>query len=258
MIDQFSRTTLIYGEEAMEKLHAARVAVFGIGGVGGFTAEALVRSGVGAIDLVDDDKVCLTNINRQIYATRKTVGQYKVDVAKARILDISPDVKVTTYQTFYSAETADSFDFSKYDYIVDAIDTVSSKLILVERAAAVHTPIISSMGAGNKVNAAAFEVADIYKTKVCPLAKVMRTELKKRGIKKLKVVYSKELPIKPRDIVENSCKTGCVCPPGTKRKCTHRRAVPGSTAFVPSVAGLIIAGEIVKDITGFSGRGMGV
>ena len=254
MLNQFSRTELLLGNAAMEKLAASRVAVFGIGGVGGYTVAALVRSGIGAIDIIDDDKVCLTNINRQIYATRKTIGQYKVDVAKERILDINPDIKVTAYKTFYTPETSSQFDFSAYDYVVDAIDTVTGKIELVMNAAKAGTPIISSMGAGNKLNPAAFEVADIYKTSVCPLARVMRYELKKRGIKKLKVVYSKEKPITPIDNNEISCKTHCVCPPGTQRKCTARRQVPGSTAFVPSVAGLIIAGEIIKDLTGVTNR----
>lgn len=254
MLNQFSRTELLLGNAAMEKLAASRVAVFGIGGVGGYTVEALVRSGIGAIDIIDDDKVCLTNINRQIYATRKTIGQYKVDVAKERILDINPDIKVTAYKTFYTPETSSQFDFFAYDYVVDAIDTVTGKIELVMNAAKAGTPIISSMGAGNKLNPAAFEVADIYKTSVCPLARVMRYELKKRGIKKLKVVYSKEKPITPIDNNEISCKTHCVCPPGTQRKCTARRQVPGSTAFVPSVAGLIIAGEIIKDLTGVTNR----
>ena len=254
MLNQFSRTELLLGNAAMEKLAASRVAVFGIGGVGGYTVEALVRSGIGAIDIIDDDKVCLTNINRQIYATRKTIGQYKVDVAKERILDINPDIKVTAYKTFYTPETSSQFDFFVYDYVVDAIDTVTGKIELVMNAAKAGTPIISSMGAGNKLNPAAFEVADIYKTSVCPLARVMRYELKKRGIKKLKVVYSKEKPITPIDNNEISCKTHCVCPPGTQRKCTARRQVPGSTAFVPSVAGLIIAGEIIKDLTGVTNR----
>lgn len=190
MLNQFSRTELIYGKEAMEKLQKSRVAIFGIGGVGGYTAEALARSGVGTLDLIDDDKVCLTNINRQIYATRKTVGRYKVDVAAERIAEINPDAVVNKHQVFYTPDTADQFDFSQYDYIVDAIDTVTGKLALVENANRTKTPIISSMGAGNKVDPTAFEVTDIFKTSVCPLAKVMRTELKKRKIKKLKVVYS--------------------------------------------------------------------
>lgn len=248
MLNQFSRTELLLGKDAMEKLAASRVAVFGIGGVGGYTVEALARSGIGAIDIIDDDKVCLTNINRQIIATRKTIGKYKVDVAEKRILDINPDAAVRKYKTFYMPDTADQFDFTEYDYIVDAIDTVTGKIELAVNAQKAGTPIISSMGAGNKLNAAGFEVADIYKTSVCPLAKVMRRELKKRNIKKLKVVYSKEPPMTPIESKEISCKSNCVCPPGTARNCNQRRQVPGSVAFVPSVVGLIIAGEVVKDL----------
>lgn len=248
MLNQFSRTELLLGKEAMEKLNNSKVAIFGIGGVGGYTAEALVRSGVGTLDLIDDDKVCLTNINRQIFATRKTVGKYKVDVAEERLHDINPDVIINTRKTFYMPDTAEQFDFSQYDYIVDAIDTVTGKITLVVNADKSGTPIISSMGAGNKLDASAFEVADIYSTSVCPLARVMRTELRKRKIKSLKVVYSKEKPITPVDDMAISCKQHCICPPGTARKCTQRRQVPGSTAFVPSVVGLIIAGEVVKDL----------
>ena len=250
MLNQFSRTQLLLGQEGMEKLYRARVAVFGIGGVGGYTVEALARSGVGTLDLIDDDKVCLTNLNRQIFATRKTVGQYKVDVAEQRILDINPDAVVHTYKTFYSPDTAEQFDFTLYDYVVDAIDTVTGKLELVEQAEKAGVPIISSMGAGNKLDPTAFEVADIYETSVCPLARVMRRELKKRGIKKLKVVYSKEPAMTPIDDMAISCRANCICPPGTERTCTQRRQVPGSNAFVPPVAGLIIAGEVVKDIAG--------
>lgn len=248
MLNQYSRTELIFGKKAMEKLWESRVAVFGIGGVGGYTVEALVRSGIGAIDLIDDDKICLTNINRQIYATRKTVGKYKVDVAAERIAEINPNIKISTYKTFYIPETAGEFDFSKYDYIVDAIDTVTGKIALAQNAADTNTPIISSMGAGNKVDPTKFEVADIYKTSVCPLAKTMRYECRKRGIKKLKCVYSKEPPMKPIESDDNSCKYHCICPPDTKRKCTVRNQVPGSNAFVPSVVGLIIAGEVIKDL----------
>lgn len=248
MLNQFSRTELLLGKEAMEKLNNSKVAIFGIGGVGGYTAEALVRSGVGSLDLIDDDKVCLTNINRQIFATRKTVGKYKVDVAEERLHDINPDAIINTHKTFYMPDTAEQFDFSQYDYIVDAIDTVTGKITLVVNADKSGTPIISSMGAGNKLDASAFEVADIYSTSVCPLARVMRTELRKRKIKSLKVVYSKEKPITPVDDMAISCKQHCICPPGTARKCTQRRQVPGSTAFVPSVVGLIIAGEVVKDL----------
>ena len=248
MLNQFSRTELLLGNEAMKKLAGARVAVFGIGGVGGYTVEALVRSGLGAIDLIDDDKVCLTNINRQIFATRKTVGKYKVDVAAERIHEINPDTVVNTYKTFYTPETAGEFDFSKYDYVVDAIDTVTGKIALVMNVNAAGTPLIRSMGAANKMDPTAFEVADIYKTSVCPLAKVMRRELKRRGVKKLKVVYSKEPPMTPIEDTSISCRENCICPPGTVRKCTQRRQVPGSNAFVPSVAGLIIAGEVIKDL----------
>ena len=254
MLNQFSRTQLLLGQEGMEKLFRARVAVFGIGGVGGYTVEALARSGVGTLDLIDDDKICLTNLNRQIFATRKTVGQYKVDIAEQRILEINPKAVVHTYKTFYAPQTAELFDFTQYDYVVDAIDTVTGKLELVEQAEKAGVPIISSMGAGNKMDPTAFEVADIYETSVCPLARVMRKELKKRGIKKLKVVYSKEPPMTPIDDMSISCSTHCICPPGTARKCTQRRQVPGSNAFVPSVVGLIIAGEVVKDLSGTGGK----
>lgn len=250
MLNQFSRTELLFGHEAMEKLYNARVAVFGVGGVGGYTVEALARSGIGTLDLIDDDKVCLTNINRQVLATRKTVGKYKVEVARDRILEINPDAVVNIHQTFYTPETKGQFDFTQYDYVVDAIDTVTGKLALVMQAEAAGTPIISCMGAGNKINAAALEVADIYETSVCPLARVMRTELRKRGIKHLKVVYSKEKAITPVDDMAISCRQHCICPPGTARKCTQRRQVPGSTAYVPAVAGLIIAGEVINDLTG--------
>ena len=249
VLNQFSRTELLLGEDNMQRLFNARVAVFGIGGVGGYTVEALARVGVGTLDLIDDDRVCLTNLNRQIFATRKTIGKYKVDVAKERILDINPKAVVNTYKTFYMPDTADQFDFSQYDYVVDAIDTVTGKLMLVEQAKAAGVPIISSMGAGNKMDASAFEVADIYETSVCPLAKVMRRELKKRGVKKLKVVYSKEQPTRPIEDMSISCRTNCICPPGAAHKCTERRDIPGSTAFVPSVVGLIIAGEVIKDLS---------
>ena len=235
----------------MEKLKNSRVAVFGIGGVGGYTVEALARSGVGALDLIDDDRVCLTNINRQIIATRKTVGKYKVDVAAERVADINPQCQVRAYKTFYLPETRDQFDFSQYDYVVDAIDTVTGKIDLIVAAGEAGVPIISSMGAGNKTDPTAFRVADIYETSVCPLARVMRRELKRRGIQRLKVVYSREKPIRPLEDMSISCRANCICPPGTVRKCTDRRDIPGSTAFVPSVVGLIIAGEIVNDLTGF-------
>lgn len=248
MLTQFSRTELLLGKEGMERLKNARVAVFGVGGVGGYVCEALVRSGVGSFDLIDDDKVCLTNLNRQIIATRSTVGQYKVDVMKERMLDINPDVQVETYKCFFLPENADDFPFAEYDYVVDAVDTVTAKIELVMKCQSMGVPIISSMGAGNKLNASAFQVADIYKTKMCPLAKVMRRELKKRGVKKLKVVYSEEKPTRPIEDMAISCRTHCICPPGAAHKCTERRDIPGSVAFVPSVAGLIVAGEVVKDL----------
>ena len=254
MLNQFSRTQLLLGQDGMDRLANARVAVFGVGGVGGFTVEALARSGVGAIDLIDDDKVCLTNINRQIIALRSTVGKYKVDVAAERLRDINQNIQVNTYKTFYMPDTAHQFDFSQYDYVVDAIDTITGKLELVMQAHKAGTPIICSMGAGNKLDPTAFRVADIYKTSVDPLARVMRHELRKRGIKKLKVVYSEEPPMRPVDDMASSCRTNCICPPGAARKCTERRDIPGSNAFVPSVVGVIIAGEVIKDLSGVGGR----
>jgi Dinucleotide-utilizing enzymes involved in molybdopterin and thiamine biosynthesis family 1 len=249
MLNQFSRTQLLYGQDNMRRLAASRVAVFGIGGVGGYVVEALARSGVGALDLIDDDRVCITNLNRQILATRKTVGKYKVDAAEERIREINPQCEVKTYKTFYLPETQEQFEFHDYDYVVDAIDTVSGKLAIIENAKKAGVPVISSMGAGNKVDPAALEVADIYETSVCPLARVMRRECRKRGIDSLKVVYSRETPIRPLEDMSISCRQHCVCPPGTVRKCTQRRDIPGSTAFVPSVAGLIIAAEVVRDLT---------
>lgn len=248
MLTQFSRTELLLGKEGMERLKNARVAVVGVGGVGGYVCEALVRSGVGSFDLIDDDKVCLTNLNRQIIATRSTVGKYKVDVMKERMLDINPDVQVETYKCFFLPENADDFPFAEYDYVVDAVDTVTAKIELVMKCQSMGVPIISSMGAGNKLDASAFQVADIYKTKMCPLAKVMRRELKKRGVKKLKVVYSEEKPTRPIEDMAISCRTHCICPPRAAHKCTERRDIPGSVAFVPSVVGLIVAGEVVKDL----------
>ena len=227
MEEQFSRLEMLIGKENLYKLKHSRVAVFGVGGVGGYAVEALVRCGIGTIDIIDNDKVAESNLNRQIYALHSTIGKYKVDVAKERILDINPDVKVNAYKTFYTPQTSGEFDFTQYDYVIDAIDTVVGKIELVMQANEAKTPIICSMGAGNKMNPADFEVSDIYKTSVCPLAKVMRHELKKRRIKKLKVVYSKELPKK-----ENG------------------RRIPASNAFVPSTVGLIIASEVVKDLIG--------
>ena len=249
MLNQFSRTQLLIGEEAIQKLKNSRVAVFGIGGVGGYVCEALVRSGVGAFDLVDDDKVCLTNLNRQIIATRKTVGKYKTDVMKERMLEINSDIDVRVHKCFFLPENAEEFPFEEYDYIVDAVDTVTAKIALIMKAKELDIPVISAMGAGNKLDASRFQVADIYDTKVCPLARVMRRELKKRNVKKLKVVYSDEQPIRPIEDMSISCRTNCICPPGAEHKCTERRDIPGSTAFVPAVAGLIMAGEIVKDLS---------
>lgn len=249
MLNQFSRTELLIGKEAIEKLNKSKVAIFGIGGVGSFVVEGLVRAGVENFILVDDDKICLTNLNRQLIATRKTVGKYKVEVAKERILEINPNAKVEIYQEFFMPESKEILD-KTVNYIVDSIDTVTAKIELVVRANKLNIPIISSMGTGNKLDPTRFEVTDIYKTSICPLAKVMRKELRARKIKELKVVYSKEEPIKLDETMECSCKNGCICPPDTKRKCTVRNQVPGSISFVPSVAGLIIAGEVIKDIIG--------
>ena len=234
MINQFSRTEILLGKENMEKLKNSRVAVFGIGGVGGHTVEALVRSGIGTVDIIDNDTFSLTNINRQTFATHKTIGRYKVDVAKERLQEINPEVIVNTYKTFFTPESSKDFDFGNYDYIVDAIDTVTGKIELIMQSKKCNTPIICAMGAGNKLDPTAFEVEDIYKTSVCPLARVMRSELRKRGVKSLKVVYSKEEPIKPKFTSEE--KKG-------------NQPAPGSTAFCPSVMGLIIASEVIKDIT---------
>ena len=250
MLNQFSRTELLLGKEAMDKLQNSRVAVFGIGGVGGYVCEALVRSGIGAFDLIDDDKVCLTNLNRQIIATRKTVGQYKTEVMRDRILEINPKAEVRIHNCFYLPENAADFDFSEYDYVVDAVDTVTAKLDIIMRAKEAGVPVISSMGAGNKLDPTKFQVADIYDTTICPLARVMRRELRKRNVKDLKVVFSTEKSIRPLEDMSISCRTNCICPPGAKHKCTERRDIPGSVAFVPSVAGLIIAGEVVKELAG--------
>ena len=248
MLDQFSRTQLLLGRDGMDKLAQARVAVFGIGGVGGYVCEALVRSGVRKFDLIDDDKVCLTNLNRQIIATRKTVGKYKAEVMEERMREINPDIDVRVHKCFFLPENEDEFPFEEYDYIVDAVDTVTAKLALVMKAKGMDIPIICSMGAGNKLDPTGFRVADIYDTRMCPLAKVMRIECRKRKVKKLKVVYSEEKPTRPIEDMSISCRTHCICPPGAKHKCTERRDIPGSTAFVPSAVGLIIAGEVVKDI----------
>ncbi len=249
MLNQFARTQLLLGAEVMERLHNKKIAVFGIGGVGGYVCEALVRSGIGAFDLIDDDKVCLTNLNRQIIATRKTVGKYKADVMKDRMLEINPDAEINIHKCFFLPENADEFPFREYDYVVDAVDTVTAKIELILRAQNENIPIISAMGAGNKLDAGRLKVADIYDTRVCPLARVMRRELKRRGVKSLKVVYSDEQPIRPMEDMSISCRAHCICPPGAQHKCTERRDIPGSTAFVPAVAGLLIAGEIIKDLS---------
>ncbi len=279
MQEQFSRTALLLGREAMERLERSRVAVFGVGGVGGYVCEALARSGIGAFDLVDNDKVNLTNLNRQIIATRQTIGRCKVEVMRERILEINPEADVRVHDCFFLPENADAFPFEEYDYVVDAVDTVTAKIALVMRAQAGNIPIISSMGAGNKLDATAFRVADIYETKVCPLAKVMRRELKKRGVERLKVVYSEEMPLRPhaagtadgqeengpnsdrsdryesgqqkhnhQGSAENARDREGVSPELSERDAV-RRSIPGSVAFVPSVAGLILAGEVVKDLT---------
>ena len=239
MSEQFLRTEMLLGRDAIEKLHSARVAVFGLGGVGGYAVEALARSGVGSLDLIDSDIVSISNLNRQILAAHSTVGMLKVDAARQRVLDINPDCVVRAYPIFYTPETADSFDFTRYDYIVDAIDTVTGKLALVERAVAVNTPIICCMGTGNKLDASAFQVADISKTTMCPLARVMRKELAKRGIRHLKVVYSQEEALTPTGWEEEAAALG-------------KRQIPGSVAFVPGAAGLLLAGEVVRDLTGHS------
>lgn len=265
MQEQFARTELLLGQESLKRLQQSRVAVFGVGGVGGYTAEALARSGIGALDLIDNDRVSITNLNRQIYALHSTIGRYKVDVARERILDINPQARVKIYRTFYLPETADQFDFTSYDYIVDAIDTVTGKLMLVQQAAKAGVPIISAMGAGNKMDPTAFQVADISETSVCPLAKVMRRELKKRGITGLKVVYSREKPRIPgscqgetefHDCLERKQKLSQTAENGSERAVSgrsqeaqsRRRQIPGSNAFVPAAAGLIAAAEVIKDL----------
>ncbi len=252
MLHAFSRTELLIGKDGLEKLKNSTVAVFGIGGVGTFAVEGLVRAGVGHLVLVDDDLICLTNINRQLHATRKTIGKPKVEVMKERILDINPKAQVEAIRSFYLPENAHELIRDDYDYIIDAVDTVTAKIDLVVQANKRGIPIISCMGAGNKIDPTRFTVTDIYKTTVDPLAKVMRKELRQRGIRSLKVVFSDEEPIKPVETEENSCATGCVCPKGTIRTCTIRNQIPGSMSFVPSVAGLIMAGEVIRDLIGNS------
>lgn len=252
MLHEFSRTEMLIGAEALKKLSVSKVAIFGIGGVGTYAVEGLVRCGVGKFVLVDDDCICLTNINRQLHATRKTIGKPKVEAMRDRILEINPKAEVTIFQKFYLPETEEELIQEDYDYIIDAIDTVTGKIGLVMKAKEKGIPIICSMGTGNKLDPMRLEIADISETSVCPLAKVMRKELKKRGITSLKVLYSREEPIKPVDTEQTSCSAGCICPPGTNRKCTTRHQIPASISFVPSVAGLIIAGEVIKDIIGIN------
>jgi tRNA A37 threonylcarbamoyladenosine dehydratase len=241
-MNPYSRTEFLLGRAAMEKLRRSRVAVFGLGGVGGYVAEALARSGIGQMDLIDDDTINLTNLNRQILALHSNIGQPKVEVAKARILDIDPTIEVVTHQTFYLPETADRFDFSQYDYVVDAIDTVTGKLTLIAQAKAVGVPVISCMGTGNKLDATGFQVADISKTTGCALARIMRKECAKRGLKGVKVVYSQELPLEPQSDID--------IPTEPQREGSSRRSTPGSTSFVPAVAGLIMAGEVIRELSG--------
>ena len=250
MLNQFSRTQLLLGQDAMESLYQKRVAVFGLGGVGGYVCEALVRSGIGEFDLIDDDKVCLTNLNRQIIATRKTIGKYKAEVMRDRMLEINPDAKIEIHKCFFLPENADQFAFNEYDYIVDAVDTVTAKIELILRAQKEGVPIISAMGAGNKLDAGRLKIADIYDTRICPLARIMRRELKKRNVKSLKVVYSDEEPMRPINDMSINSDTHDICPAEGEHKSPGRRDTPGSIAFVPAVAGLLIAGEVIKDLAG--------
>ena len=248
MLNQFSRTELLIGKDGEEKLKNAKVAVFGVGGVGSFVVEGLIRAGVGNIVIIDDDKICLTNLNRQIMATRKTIGKYKVDIMKDRILEINPDANVETYKEFYMPDSDTNIITDDLSYVADCVDTVTAKIEIIMKCKEANVPVMSAMGTGNKLDPTRFEITDIYKTSICPLAKVMRKELRKRNINSLKVIYSKEEPIKPDETLECSCKTNCICPPGTKRKCAERNQVPGSISFVPSVVGLSMAGEVIKDI----------
>ena len=248
-LNEFCRTELLVGEEGINKLHNSKVIVFGIGGVGSFVVEALTRAGVGNLILVDNDTICISNLNRQIHATQATVGMIKVEAMKERVISINPKCNVEAKQVFITADNISEIIPSDVDYVVDAIDTVTSKLALAEYCYKNNINIISSMGTGNKMDPTQFRVSDVFKTKVCPLAKVMRHELRKRGVKKLKVVYSEEQPVRPINDMAISCRNHCICPPGAAHKCTERRDIPGSTAFVPSVVGLIIAGEVIKDLT---------
>lgn len=251
MLNQYSRAALVMGQSAIDRLHQARVAVFGIGGVGGNVVEALARMGVGEFDLIDDDKVCLTNLNRQILATRSTIGKYKVDVAEERIHDLNPDTVVHTYKTFYLPENAEDFPWEEFDYVVDSLDTVTAKIDIIIKAQQAGVPVISVMGCGNRMDPSKLRAADIYATQNDPLARVMRRELKKRNVKELKVVYSTEPAIRPDEDADNSCRTHCICPPGSVRKCTERRDIPGSTAFVPPAAGALAASVVCTDLTNF-------
>lgn len=252
MLHAFSRAEMVIGKEALDKLAQSKVAIFGIGGVGSFVVEGLVRCGLGKFVLVDDDCICLTNLNRQLHATRKTIGKPKVEVMRDRIMDINPKAEVTTFQKFYLPDTEDELIQNDYDYIVDAIDTVTGKIGLVMKAKEKGIPIICSMGTGNKLDPTKLEIADLFSTSVDPLSKVMRKELRARGVTSLKVIYSREEPVKPVETEDSCCAVGCVCPPGTTRKCTTRHQIPGSISFVPSVAGLIIAGEVIKDLIGYN------
>ena len=249
MLDQFSRTRMLFGADAIEKLKSSAVAVFGIGGVGGHTVEALARSGIGRIGIIDDDKICLTNLNRQIIATHATIGKSKVETMRERILEINPAIVVDTHELFYGPDVAEQIDLSVYDYIVDAIDTVTAKIELVMQAKRLNIPIISAMGAANKLDPTAFTVTDIFATKGDALARVMRRELRARGVEKLKVVYSTEEPKAPLPEFAGECRNNCICPPDVTRTCNKRRQIPASNAFVPGVAGLILAGEVIKDLT---------
>ena len=251
MQNQFSRIQLLLGAEAMDKLKTAHVAIFGIGGVGGYVVEALARAGVGHFDLIDDDVVCLTNINRQIHATIKTVGHPKVEAGKERVLLINPHAEVETHQTFFLPDTKDQFDFTKWDYVVDAVDTVTAKLLIIEEAKKAGVPVISCMGCGNRIDPSKLEITDIYKTVKDPLSKVMRRELKKRGVKKCTVLYSTETALSPIEDPEISCREHCVCPPNSPRSCNDRRAIPASSPFVPPAAGLMIASKVAMDLIGF-------
>lgn len=255
MLDEFSRTELLIGKEALNKLKQSSVAIFGIGGVGSFAVEALVRAGVGKLILIDDDCVCVTNINRQLHATHKTIGMPKVEAMKKRIIDIYPELEVVTFQHFYMPGSSYELLCEDYSYIIDAIDTVTAKIDLIVSAKKLGIPIISCMGAGNKLDPTKFKISDIYSTSVCPLAKVMRKELRQREIDSLKVLYSEEVPKKLAEYEESSCSGNCVCPEGTTRRCTARRHIPGSISYVPSVAGLIIAGEVIKDLISATGSG---